>query len=183
MTIGFAIIASLTIASAVAAMTLRNLVHCALSVALTFIGLAAAFLQLDAQFAGLAQILVYVGAVAILIVFTVLLTRGGEPGNEPVFSGRWLTGAAVAASVFAVLAGCLMVSGFTNRQPTAPPETTVKQIGESLMTKYVLPLEVLGLLLTAAMIGAVILAMKEPGRKARVDSADGLPRSSTGGRA
>ena len=82
MTLPFAIIAVLTIASAVAAMTLRNLVHCALALTVTFVGLAAAFLQLGAEFAGLAQILVYVGAVAILIVFTILLTRSGDPGGE-----------------------------------------------------------------------------------------------------
>ena len=175
MTPAFAILAILTIASAVAAMTLRNLVHCALAVAVTFVGLAAAFLQLDAQFAGFAQILVYVGAVAILIVFTVLLTRGGEPGNEPVFSARWLTGAAVAVAVFAVVAGCVMASSFTNRQAGSAPDTTVKQIGEALMTKFVLPLEVLGLLLTAAMIGAVILAMKDAGKRRSA------PPSSTGG--
>jgi NADH-quinone oxidoreductase subunit J len=178
MTLAFALIAILTIASAVAAMSLRNLVHCALAVALTFVGLAAAFLQLDAQFAGLAQILVYVGAVAILIVFTVLLTRGGEPGNEPVFSARWLTGVAAAGAVFAVVAGCIMASSFTNRQATSAPETTVKQIGEALMTKFVLPLEVLGLLLTAAMIGAVIIAMKDASRKVKIEDGGSKMESS-----
>jgi NADH-quinone oxidoreductase subunit J len=161
MTLAFALIAILTIASAVAAMTLRNLVHCSLAASLTFIGLAAAFLQLDAQFAGFAQILVYVGAVAILIVFTVLLTRGGEPGAEPVFSGRWLAGIGVAVAVFAVLAGCVMASGFTRAENPGPAEAPVKGIGDALMTKYVLPLEVLALLLTAAMIGAVIIAMRD----------------------
>ena len=78
----FAIIAVLTLASAVAAMSLRNLVHCALALTVTFAGLAAFYLQLDAQFVGFAQILVYVGAVAILIVFAILLTRGSEPPRQ-----------------------------------------------------------------------------------------------------
>ena len=68
MGITFAIIAALTLVSAIAAMSLRNLVHCALSLAVTFAGIAAMYLQLDAQFVGFAQILVYIGAVAILIV-------------------------------------------------------------------------------------------------------------------
>ena len=68
MSLVFILIAAVTALSAVAAMSLRNLVHCALCAALTFGGLAALFLQLGAQFVGLAQILVYVGAVAILIV-------------------------------------------------------------------------------------------------------------------
>ena len=81
MTLSFAILAVFTIASAIAAMTLRNLVHCALALVGAFAGLAALYLQLDAQFVGFAQILVYVGAVAILIVFAILLTAGGEPAK------------------------------------------------------------------------------------------------------
>ena len=88
----FAIIAVLTLASAVAAMSLRNLVHCALALTVTFAGLAALYLQLDAQFVGFAQILVYVGAVAILIVFAILLTRSGEPPRQSVFSAAWVVG-------------------------------------------------------------------------------------------
>src|SRR5215475_11144233 len=104
MTLTFAIIAMITLASAVAAMVLRNLVHCALSLSLTFAGLAALYLQLSAQFVGFAQILVYIGAVAILIVFAVLLTRGGEAPEKALFSSSALVGLAVAAVVFGVLA-------------------------------------------------------------------------------
>src|SRR5512137_1895440 len=97
MSIPFLIIAVLTIAAAVAAMTLRNLVHCALAVAVAFVGLAATYLELNAQFVGFAQVLVYVGAVAILIVFAVLLTRGGEAPQGAIFSPAALVGAAIAA--------------------------------------------------------------------------------------
>ena len=161
MDISFAIIAALTIAAAVAAMSLRNLVHCALAVAIAFAGLAAAYLQLDAQFVGFAQFLVYVGAVAILIVFAVLLTRGGEPSSESIFSKNWLPGAVIAMAVFAVLAWTIRNSAVARRELPPPPDTGVKQIGDALMTKYILPLEVIGLLLTAALIGAVIIALKE----------------------
>src|ERR1051325_9530743 len=98
MTLPFIITAVLTVSSAVAAMTLRNLVHCALALAITFAGLAALYLQLSAQFVGFAQVLVYVGAVAILIVFAILLTRSGEPSGESVFSGSWIVGAATAVA-------------------------------------------------------------------------------------
>lgn len=161
MTIPFTIIALLTIAAAVAAMTLRNLVHCTLAVAMTFIGLAATYLQLNAQFVGFAQILVYVGAVAILIVFAVLLTRGGEASEKSVFSASWVWGGLVAIGVFATLAWAVTKSFVIERAPAGKAEASVKQIGDALMTKYVLPLEVIGLLLTAALIGAVIIAMKE----------------------
>ena len=161
MTLPFAIIAGLIIAAATAAMTLRNLVHSALAVAVAFGGLALAYLQLDAQFVGLTQILVYVGAVAILIVFAVLLTRGGEAPEKSVFSATWIWGALITVSVFATLAWAVTHSFASQRELPPQPEATVKQIGDALMTKFVLPLEVIGLLLTVALIGAVIIAMRE----------------------
>lgn len=161
MTLPFAIIAVLIIAAASAAMTLRNLVHSALAVAVAFGGLALAYLQLDAQFVGLTQILVYVGAVAILIVFAVLLTRGGEAPEKSVFSASWIWGILITVSVFATLSWAVMHSFASQREPVEKVEVTVKQIGDALMTKFVLPLEVIGLLLTAALIGAVIIAMRE----------------------
>src|SRR5215471_14394132 len=100
MSLSFAIIAVLTVGSGIAAMTLRNLVHCALALTVTFAGLAAFYLQLDAQFVGFAQILVYIGAVAILIVFAILLTRGSEQPQQQAFSRAWISGAAVALVVF-----------------------------------------------------------------------------------
>ena len=165
MTSPFIILSVLTIGAAVAAMTLRNLVHCALAVAVAFGGLAGLYLQLDAQFVGFAQILVYIGAVAILIVFAILLTRGGEAPEKSVFSATWLIGAAVAVVVFGVLAWTIVKSLIGESEVTQTTDVTVKQIGDALMTKYVLPLEVVGLLLTAALIGAVIIAMRDEVKK------------------
>lgn len=164
MTVGFAILALLTVASAVAAMTLRNLVHCALALAVAFAGLAAIYLQLSAQFVGFAQILVYVGAVAILIVFAILLTRSGDPVPGSVFSGSWIAGVGIAAAVFTVLVAMIRSSrGLAPRIPEAP-QGAVRDIGDQMMSQYVLPLEVVGLLLTAALIGAVLIAMREKDR-------------------
>ena len=96
MTVAFAIIAIVTIASAVAAMSLRNLIHCALAMVGAFGGLAALYLQLNAQFVGFTQILVYIGAVAILIVFAILITRGGDVPEKALFSPSWISGLLVA---------------------------------------------------------------------------------------
>jgi NADH-quinone oxidoreductase subunit J len=161
MTLTFAIIAAVTIAAAVAAMSLRNLVHCALAVAVAFAGLAATYLQLNAQFVGFAQILVYVGAVAILIVFAILLTRGSESSEQSLVSSGWITGIAVALAVLGVLVYSISKSFVIQRASAAQSDVSVLQIGNALMHKFVLPLEVIGLLLTAALIGAVIIAMKE----------------------
>src|SRR5213592_3611727 len=102
MTPTFALIAIVTIAGAVAAMSLRNLVHCALCLVVALAGLAALYLQLGAQFVGFAQILVYIGAVAILIVFAILLTRGSEPPQLSILSPARLGGIGVAVVVFVV---------------------------------------------------------------------------------
>jgi NADH-quinone oxidoreductase subunit J len=161
MTLTFAIIAVVTIAAAVAAMSLRNLVHCALSLTVAFAGLAAAYVQLGAQFVGFAQVLVYVGAVAILVVFAILLTRGSETAPQNVLSPGWMTGIAVAIAVFGVLVHAISRSFVSQRAPPPTPEASVRQIGDAMMHQFILPLEVVGLLLTAALIGAVIIAMKE----------------------
>ena len=162
MTVPFLILAMLTLAGGVAAMTLRRLVHCALALTVAFAGLAALYLNLGAEFAGLAQLLVYVGAIAILIVFAILLTRGGDDPTEPSFSPASLGGAVVALAVFAVLGWAVEASGFVHAAALPPaPAAPMQQIGLELMQRYVLPLEVIALMLTAAMIGAVILALRE----------------------
>jgi NADH-quinone oxidoreductase subunit J len=157
----FLILALITFMAAAAAMTLRNLVHCALAMAVSFIGLAALYLHLDAQFVGFAQVLVYVGAVAILIVFAILLTRSGEPRSESRVAPGWVGGGIIAVMVFAVLAWAALESEVLPSTPPPPPELTVRQIGDALMTRFVLPLEVIGLLMTAALIGAVVIALRD----------------------
>lgn len=169
MTLPFAIIAGLTVGSAIAAMSLRNLVHCALSLVVTFAGLAALFLQLNAQFVGFAQVLVYVGAVAILIVFAILLTRSAEPGPPVAMTTGAGWGIGIAVAAFLAMAGAVTSSVVMQRTAPPPSAVTVRAIGEKLMTDYVLPLEVIGLLLTAAMIGAVIIAMQEKVRRSSSD--------------
>ena len=88
----FYLLAALTLAGGLATVLLKHLVHAALAVTVAFAGLALLFLELDAQFAGFAQILVYIGAVAILIVFAILLTHGSELPREGVFSKTWFLG-------------------------------------------------------------------------------------------
>lgn len=160
------ILAALTVAGGLAAVLLRNTVHCALALTGAFIGLALLFLRLDAQFAGFAQILVYVGAVAILVVFAILLTRSSETPATSVFSKTWPAGLIVAAAVFSVLAWAVLNSEAALPHEQSAPQVSVAQIGNALMRSYVLPLEIVAVLLTAAMIGATIVAMYESKREA-----------------
>ena len=161
----FWLISALTVGGGMAAVLLRNLVHCALALTIALAGLALLFLQLDAQFAGFVQILVYIGAVAILVVFAILLTRGSEtPKRGGVFSKTWGAGLVIAAAVFALLGWAVLRSQLGLPHEGSLPAVTVQQIGYALMSRYVLPLEIVASLLTAALLGAVIVALHEKER-------------------
>lgn len=158
--LAFWITAVWTVVAAGAALSFRNPVHCALCLVLAFAGLAAFYLGLGAEFVGFAQILVYIGAVAILIVFAILLTRTSEV-QETKRGFPW-AGLAVAAVVFVALAGAIRSSDLAARTPVAQAKVTVKQLGlQMFQGSYILALEVAGLLLTAALIGAAVIALQE----------------------
>lgn len=153
----FVAIAIFTLAGALAAACLRKLIHAALCLVIAFLGLAAFYFLLGAEFVGLVQVFVYVGAVAVLIVFTILLTRREE---EEDAGFNW-SGVIVAVAVFAGLLGAIMGTPSLSVAASALEPLTVKRIGEMLMTSYVWPLQCVGLLLTAALIGALVLVMEE----------------------
>jgi len=153
----FVIIAILTLAGALAAATLQKLMHAALSFAVTFVGIAAFFFLLGAEFVGLALIFIYIGAVAVLIVFTILLTRRDVEKDRGF---NW-SGVAIAIAVFGALTWSILKTQSLSIVAPHVPALTVKRIGEALMTSYVWPLQCIGLLLTAALIGALILVMEE----------------------
>ncbi len=169
----FWVLAAITIAGGMATVLVRRLVHAALGAAAAFAGLALLYLSLDAQFAGFAQLMVYVGAVTILILFAILMTQSGEL-NQPeglkkaVFSPGSFWGLLLAALVFAVLAFAVnnsqpALAAATGATASAEPTATVASIGQALVGNYVLPLEIVALILTAALIGAVVIALHEKG--------------------
>ena len=153
----FIVITVFTLAGALAAACLRKLIHAALCLVVAFIGLAAFYFLLGAEFVGLVQIFVYVGAVAVLIVFTILLTRRED---EDAAGFNW-GGVVVAAAVFGGLVWTILKTSSLSAAAPAIEALTVKRIGELLMTNYVWPLQCVGLLLTAALIGALVLVMEE----------------------
>jgi NADH-quinone oxidoreductase subunit J len=155
--VAFLIIAIITLSGAFAAATLRKLIHAALCLVIAFVGVAAYFFLLGAEFVGLVQVFVYVGAVAVLIVFTILLTRREVNGTGGINWG----GAIVALAVFGgLLWTILKTKSLAIPAPQIEP-LTVKRIGEVLMTDFVWPLQCVGLVLTVALIGALVLVMEE----------------------
>ena len=153
----FVVIAILTLAAALAAASLPKLIHAALSFAVAFIGVAGFFFLLGAEFVGLVQVFVYVGAVAVLIVFTILLTRRDvQDTGKPNWSG-----AIIAMAVFGGLLWAVLKTPALSIAAPQIEALTVKRIGGVLMTDYVWPLQCVGLLLTAALIGALILVIED----------------------
>ena len=153
----FVIITILTLATALAAATLPNLMHAALCFALALVGLASFFFLLGAEFVGLALVFIYIGAVAVLIVFTILLTRRDSREHHGI---NW-SGVLVAVAVFGGLTWAILKTPSLAIVPTHIRVLTVKQIGQTLMIGYVWPLQCVGVLLTAALIGALVLVMEE----------------------
>jgi NADH-quinone oxidoreductase subunit J len=158
MTVTFLIIAFLIVGGTAAAMAFRNPVHCVLALTVSFAGIAALFLELGAQFVGLTQIMVYVGAVAILAVFAIMMTQSRRAPDASIFSRNAFVGVFTAVAVFAVIGWAILSQPATSNSANNTG-VSVQQIGTSLMHEYVLPLEIIGLLLTAALIGAVVIAM------------------------
>lgn len=157
----FYFLAGLTVLGALAAMSLRNPVHCALSLVVTFAGLAGIYLGMGAQFLGLAQVVVYIGAVAILLVFVLLLTRSAGGPEESEGTPSWRMGVLVGILVAGVVGYAVTTAMRFSPREVAPEPVPVAQIGRVLMTEYALPLQVIGVVLTVAMIGAAVLAMPE----------------------
>lgn len=167
----FLIPALLMLAAAAAAVVLRNLIHCALCLTLSFITLGILFIALGAEFVGFVQLLVYVGAVSMLIVFAILLTPASEvtASNNPFRSFKLSSAVtAVGGGIVAtlVLAGLLATIFFspTARAVLPPAKAAVAApaaIGANLLTQTMLPLQGTAILLTAALIGAALLAKEE----------------------
>jgi len=166
----FLIPAGLMLLAAAAAVALRNLIHSALCLTLSFIALGVLFIALGAEFVGFVQLLVYVGAVAMLIIFAILLTPASEvsASNNPFRSfklSRAVNAVAGGAVVALVLAGLFTAIFFSPRVRAAVPSPNaaapVALIGENLLTHTLLPLQGTAILLTAALIGAALLAKEE----------------------
>lgn len=159
----FWILAAIAVIGALFAVRKRNLVHGVFSLLVFFAGLAGLFLLLLAEFIAVVQILVYAGAVGILILFAIMLTdrvTGKDAFRVTSRGSFW--GTIIAASVFLVLLlptiqEIPQVDNPSNSEEIVK-QSTVKALGKKLIHPYVITLEILALLLTAALIGAVTAA-------------------------
>lgn len=210
----FLVIAALAILATLGVVLARNLVHAALHLVAFFFLVACLFLLLEAEFLAAIQVLVYIGAVSILLMFGIMLTRNVQGDDTTTARGVTLLPAGIiAVGLISVLCyGIADQEGLAGRQawtstprrPAVTPESSSeaiarqaainemgRSVGNEMMSRYVLPFEVAGLLLTAALVGALALARHEgihepfmrtgPIAEVRSGSTTDLPLRSTGG--
>jgi NADH-quinone oxidoreductase subunit J len=159
--IGFFIFSAFTLGGAFGVVSTRNLIHGALYLILSLFGAAGLFILLSAPFLAAVQLLVYIGAIAILIIFAVMLTRSMTRLGE-VANSQWWLSAVVGIGFFVLLVFGVILPVFGGMDPAAAPANvaTTLDLGLALAdgNRLVLPFEVASLLLTAAMIGAIVIA-------------------------
>lgn len=156
--IAFWILAVVTLGGGLGVILTRNLLHALLFLVLSFVGVAGLYITLSADFVAVTQVLIYAGAIAVLILFAIMLTpRAGRNNAEGLFQGPAIVLGGLVAAALSFVAldtqwSVVSRSGFAS---------TAEAIGEALVDKYVLPFEVAGVLLTVALVGAMVLTREE----------------------
>lgn len=152
----FYLFAFIILGSAAMMIYTTNLVHSALYMVLTFIGVSGIYLMLYADFLALVQLMVYVGAISVLLVFGIMLTRRGNINESNPFTRFKIIGGLVVFLLFLLIEKFVIL---TNWAPSdiSPSPSTVPQLANLMLIDYVVPFEVAGILLLVAMVGAIII--------------------------
>lgn len=153
--------------TAVLTVTSKNLVHAALFLASTLAGIGATFLVMQADFLAWVQIVVYVGAIAVLFLFGLMLTNA-PIGREALDSQNKPLGLGVAIAMFGTIT-TLMVDAFGDATERIGAQPRIRDIGEAIFSAWIFPFEILSLVLLAALVGAIMLARREDGESGQVE--------------
>ena len=156
-TVVFIVLSLITLGAALAVVTSKNLFYSALFLILSFVGVASLYVLLEAPFLAAVQILVYVGAIAILIVFAVMLTRRLMAKDLVQRNAQWGWSALGAVLLFLAL-GLILLQVNWPAVEAAVPEETISILGQDLMGTYLVPFEVASVLLLVALVGSIIIA-------------------------
>ena len=158
--ITFGVLALVMGVSALRVVTTKNIVHAALYLVLVLAGVAGIFILLAAEFLAIVQILVYIGAIVVLFLFCIMLTRAPiGKSNELDNEQRWI-GVLVGLGLFALL-GAILYDGFEKTKIRPTELTTSGDVGLAIFQDYVIPFEVISVLLLAALVGAVVIARRD----------------------
>ena len=138
----------------------KKLVHAALLLTVTFIGVACLYFQLGADFLGAAQLMIYAGGVAVLIVLGVMLTRHAPGEETSPDNARWFAAPVAAALFFAVVFSAIYVTPFAEVME-APVGNSIEKLADLMLGEYAITFELAATLLLAALVGAIVLAKEE----------------------
>ncbi|MDP8958464.1 MAG: NADH-quinone oxidoreductase subunit J [Actinomycetota bacterium] len=159
----FLAISLLTLGAGLGVVTRNNVVHSALLLVVALAGAAALFLLLGAEFVAWVVVLIYIGAVIVLFLFGVMITRAPIGREARLDHDRRWPAALVAASIFGLMAGSSWVAfGTTPLEMTPDAVVRTAGVGEALFTRFVLPFEAVSFVLLAALIGGITLARRDP---------------------
>ncbi|MEM8532704.1 MAG: NADH-quinone oxidoreductase subunit J [Chloroflexota bacterium] len=166
----FFALAALILTSSIMVVTAKSIIHAALWLISSFFGVGALYLLMEAEFIAVVQILVYVGAIAILVIIAVMLTPRITTENIRQLNSRWWATLAVVAALFGLLITPTVLFHQWNVVPPQEGQTiaSVQELGEGFMRQYLLPFEVASILLLAALIGAVIIVFEERASRRKV---------------
>ncbi len=158
--VGFGIIAALMIFAALSVVTTRNVVHAALWLVLVLAGVAAQYILAAAEFVAASQVLVYIGAVMVLFLFGIMLTRAQIGKERGLNNPTWALGIPVAVVLLGLLAWVIIDAYEDDVLPDRGPTPTVA-LSDQFLSIYLIPFLALSFVLLAAAIGAIVLARKD----------------------
>jgi NADH-quinone oxidoreductase subunit J len=148
------------VASAIGVVTTKNVVHAALFLVVVLAGGAGQFILLGQEFVAWVQVLVYIGAVIVLFLFGIMLTRAPMHPRESLDNDLKWPGLVVSVFLVGILSA-LMIDAFDDTEIELEAPTRTAEVSSELFRTYIIPFEVVGILLLAALIGAVVLARKD----------------------
>ena len=162
----FYVIAAVMVASAVVVVTNRNVVRSALALIVVFAGVAGQFILLAAEFVAVTQVLVYIGAITVLMLFGIMLTRSRIGRETDMTNDHWWAGVLTALVLLGVM-GYSLVDYFgddplpAERQIAGVDGSNTATVGDAIFSQYLIPFEVISVLLLAALVGAIVIARKD----------------------
>ena len=158
--VAFYLLAAAMGVSAIRVVTVKNVVHAALYLVVVLAGVAGLFILLAAEFLAGVQVLVYIGAIVVLFLFGIMLTRA--PIGRDLDLDNDQRGAGIVVSLFLLgILGTILVDAFDDTKIDTKRVQTTGDVGLELFQSYVVPFEVISILLTAALVGAVVIARKD----------------------
>ncbi len=157
----FYVMGAVAILAAIKLVTTANVVHAALYLLVVLSAVAGTYIVLGAEFAAVTQVLVYLGAIMVLLLFGVMLTRAKLGDDDDLDNDQRWIGALVAAAMFAVMGYSVVEAFGDDKLPLDQAPQTTQQVADEIFSTYIVPFEALSVLLLAALIGAVVVARRD----------------------